>query len=390
MSTNMHARPRQHAIKVQAAAQTAESLAAGDVVSRVVEMDTNFDLQFADFDPVMEFHGNVERIPGKTPGTLRTKKALVGGGAAATPPNADLYLKSAGHARFVVNSINLTGAPTGTFSPGERITDGGTKVGYYLRMLDSDTMLYMVYSGAAFAAADTLTGTLSGATGTVHGTPAITAMGFGYMPKTYGNSIFTTQGMRARNVSNGKSVNVKLRDAVSDGSIMIDGAGQVCFLENNFSGVADTPDNPDYLAATYTDPTPETWKGNATVINDDLVCVSKLRLNFGCEVSENDCSGAAGGIDGYGITDRNPEIQLDPLMAIESEIPFFGNLAAGTTFPFSTVVGTTATKRIGIVAGKCQYGKPHGFGERNGTATLDVALEPLIQFGDDEYIIYSY
>jgi len=378
----MLSRIKQFALKVEGTEGTAESLAAGDVPFEVEELDGEYTNEFNERNPMRASLSGIKPLPGIGSGSITGKVELVGGGATTTvPPTKKLWL-ACGLAEKTVRSVALTGAPTGTFRPGEKITDGGTKIARFL-LLSGTTLYYATISGSAFAAADTLTGSKSAATATVHGTPAVTDRGFAYVPQDPDAASSYTA------MCNEDGIRKIVFGSRATANIEIGGAGKLAYANFRMDGAATLPiDQALYTGVTLPTVTPESFLSAGVAASGDSLCVDGFNFDLGNTLARRVCANAAAGIKSVRITDRKPTIKVSPERELEATIAFWSKYDAATEFGFYAQIGTTATKRVVIAAPNAMYtGLPTG--DREGIAVYDaeLRLNGSESDGDDEFII---
>src|SRR4051794_28827518 len=114
-------RVRQFGIKQEAVEGTAETLAAADVAFEAEEIKGTYTNEFNPRNPLRASLSKVKSLPGIAVGQHTGKLELVGGGGTAVTPPCKKILQCCGLLELTVKSVALTGAPTGTFKPGEKI-----------------------------------------------------------------------------------------------------------------------------------------------------------------------------------------------------------------------------------------------------------------------------
>lgn len=381
----LEVRIRQHALKAESVEGTAETLSSSEVVAEHEELDANFMRERNERNPLRASLSKVKPVNGMGTGPNSGKEELVGGGGAATPPPCDGLLKACGLARFVLKSVALTTTPTGTYRPGEKITDGGTKVARFVTLIGT-TLYYGVISGTDFAAADTITGSKSLATSVVHGTAALTARGFIYKPQSPDNTVSYTSQVN----KDGKRY--LIWGARGNAQISVEGAGKLGYLNWDLQGKSSKPtDLALFTGVTLPTVVPESFLSAGVMAGADELCIDGFTFDMGNQIARRVCANDATGIKSFRITDRKPTIKLAPENALESVKDFANEYDTLEDFGFYAVIGQSATKKIALCApAACWQEQPTG--DREGIETLDTGLDLYgsESDGDDEYLIAAF
>lgn len=376
----------QFAIKQQADATTPATIAASDVV----------------FEREQDGAGSryIREMNARNPqrATLVKRRAIPGRGSVehvgrievkpsvdkTTPPELERLLLASGLTKLTVKKLVTAGAATGTFIPGEEITDGGTKLGIFLSLAGT-TLIYAVKSGSDFAADETLTGSLSGAEVDTHATtPTVTAIGFGYAPVTTEPLPFTAYGWRD---------GTRYRAVCGMANCVLEaaGAGELVYANMTFTGVPEgVPDDTNEFASglAITSQVPQIFAGGVVSIDGASVCVDSLNFDLGNNVVQRRCASATYGVLGYRISDRNPIIRIDPEALPEGTMDFFTKYDTAEVFGYVAKWGATS-KRCMIASPQVVIDQPIESGDREGIETYPIALKP-VETDDYEYVIAFY
>lgn len=378
-------RQRQFAIKVEGTEGTAETLAASDVDFEVEELSSSYTNEMNERNPLRQSLSGVPTLPGIGVGEITGKVELVGGGAAGTTPPTDLLWKACGYTQRVTSQVDLTGAPTGTFLPGETVTDGGTKIVRFVTLLPGDVFVFATISGADLDDGDGLTGSLSGATATVATPDGLTALNYAYTPDSDAPDSVTAadyfDGMRRI-----------VFGARGTGQVTIEGAGKIPYLNFTLSGAATKPIDAALLSGVVLPTvTPEAFLSAGVTVHGDLVCIDAFTADMANTVARRPCANAASGIISYRITERSPVVTIDPEAQLEADVDFWTKYDAGTAFGFFAQCGATASKRLAVCAPNAQYGGLTD-SDREGVATYDAPLRcnGAQVAGDDEIMFAFY
>lgn len=392
-------RKRQIAIEEEGTEGSAETLVAADVQFLVEDVESSYTPEANDRNPMRETLSHEGVVIGaefgEITGRTELKQRNSGDAVTTNPPMHDLYL-AAGLVQCGIWTVQLAGAPTGTFRAGEHVTgDDGTPADIYVLGVDgSNVMTYALRvspAGHDPVAAEGLTGDDSGATASVDAAPAITQLGVGYHPTSSSTAPSFTVGDYMDGVVN------TIFGARANAQVNVGGVGQLGYLQFTAQGTADAPvDGALLVGVSIPNIVPEVFLSASVKVHgkpldvDDVaeLCVDSFTLDFANTLARRNCANKATGIVSYRITDRLPVINIDPERELEATIPFFTNFGAGYAFGFEATIGSTAGKKTWIVAARCQYTELPG-ADREGIAILNAALRcnAASTGGDDEFFI---
>lgn len=374
-------RKKQFALALEAVEGTAETLGASDVVMEVEETEANYTPEMQERNPLRAHLSPQASVVGIEMGEITGRTETAPGATTTTKPNVDLLLLTSGLQVHTARTMALSGAPTGTFLPGEYITGDVTGTGFFVR-IDATTMMFVELT--AWAAAEVITGSISAATATIDAAPAFTDIGFGYRPNSVNPASATAAVMM-------DGIRKQVFGARSEATLEVGGTGQIGFWNFTMNGAMTQPiDQALFSPVTVPNDIPETFKNASVKINDvDELCVDSFSLALGNTVARRACSNAATGIKSYRITNRRPVISIDPEQELEATIDFFGKFAAGTLFGFYAQIGSTAGKRTIVCAPRAQYQEMPG-GDREGLGIYSPTLlcsKGGGPSGDDEVLV---
>jgi hypothetical protein len=383
-------RKKQFALKEEAVEGTAETLVVADIDMNVEELEMTFSPELQDRRPLRTDLGPLAGVVGVTMGEITGRTELKPGVNATTSPQFDLLLKALGLQKLDVYTYDVTGAATGTFDPGEKVTDGGLAQGI---MLATSASTFTIAEIIAFANDDVITGDISGATQTVAAAINRTRVGTAYRPdSTVIHKSFTAMVLH-------DGLRKQIFGARGDGTLEAAGVGQLGYLTFTLNGAAVAPVDGALFTPSLTEIVPETFVGSTVkVVNgdpaagsEDVFCVDSFSLALGNTVARRACSDAATGIKSYRITERRPIISIDPEQDLEANIDFMTKLAAGTVFSFSAFIGSSVLKRTQIVAPQVQY-QELGNEDREGISAYSAQLLCAAQstLDDAEFTIAFY
>lgn len=377
----MLTRRKQLAIAQEATTGTAEALGAGDVVATFDEIEPAFEPEFNERTPLRSHLSPQTPVRGIRKGQVRGKLELVGGGDAVTLPPCDRILLACGMRRLVAQSATVSGG-SGTPVPGEQLTNGSGGVARFVRIIG--TTVFLAVESGSFADLDNLTGATSGATIELASDPV--AAGFSYLPVTE-TSAAPLPTFTCQVISDG--LRDRLVGALGTCQISAEQAGALAYLEFTLMGSQDTPtDAAEISGASPPSIVPETFLAAGLALDGDSLVCNSIRLDMQNEVSPRRDANSANGIQAYRITNRAPQISIDPEAQLEGEVPFYAKLDSTARFGFTAMVGQSAGKRMVITAPAASYSQL-GVGDRDGNRTYDatLALANAQPEGDDELML---
>lgn len=378
----MLTRVRQFSLEDEADPGTPETLVSADVQFEVEQADATYTDDMNERNPARSSLAKVRKVPGRKSGGHTGRVELVGGGATnVRPPTVDLFLAT-GHGEFVVNQIDLTGAPTGTFRHGE-IISSGAKTGMFIAMLTGTRIAYAEISGDPFEDADEITGALSNVTATIQTPAGLNAIGFSYKPIAAANhKAFTV-------LTNKDGKAYQTHGSRASGQIGIEGAGRLAYFNYTFQGAATKPvDAALFTGVQLPTELPESFVLAGVKAGGDELCLDGFNFDLGITLAPRLCANAAGGIELYRITDRQPRITIAPYAELEAIKAFWSEYDDGEVFDFFAQVGQSDSKRMVIVAASAQWDTMSS-GDREGEETYESDLR-LSGDDDNDYLIAFY
>lgn len=374
-------RKKQFATEQEAVEGTAEVLVAADVQTEVEDLEGRFTPELQERNPLREDLSPAASVVGITQGEISGRAELKPSATPATivPPVVDVLL-ALGLQQNTLRTMNLSGAPVGTFVAGEYITGATAGQGFFIQLVGTVmTFVQLV----AFVALENITGQVSGATATVNATPAFTDIGFAYRPNSINPPSFTSAVMH-----DGKKI--ELIGSRGTGSFEVAGTGQIGYCNFTLSGKAVAPiDQALFAGVNLPNIVPETFKNASVRAGTIELCVNAFNLTLNNTVARRSCTNELTGIKSHRITARRAVISIDPEQELEAAIPFFTQFAAGTLFGFYAQIGSSVGKRVWIVASRAQYIEL-GQGDRDGLSTHAAQLlcsRGARPGGDDDFII---
>jgi len=159
--------------------------------------------------------------------------------------------------------------------------------------------------------------------------------------------------------------------------------GDYAKLSFDFKGVADTPTDRTYaqfINPTYTHYSPVVMLSTGVSLFGESQTVNTFNIDFANSVELFSDPSKAQGFSGAHIVDRNPVIDLDPMM-----------VTCATQDDYTRLIGNTMGAFVAQFAGpivisapKCQYQEAWTLGDREGYITKQKKLILNRNTGDDE------
>ncbi len=348
----MLTRKRQLAAKIESIEGTAETLAAAD--AKILAYESEIVLGSPEMfkrSPALSSLGKKGSVSGKRPGTCSAKFELRGSGTATLETEWSKIIRACGLKISTLSSITIGAVSGGPFQHGETIT--GTLSGATGRVIINTatgiTTLYFVAVGSAvFQNAETITGGTSGATATTGSTAS--AAGKVWEPTSTESLVpsLTLGGYMdgIRNLLAGCRGNMKLDLSTVGESGMIE-----CAMSGVYAGIADTD---FFTGITYPTTKPPAWLSSGFTINSYAARINQFGLDLGNTVSPHDDANNAYGLVSYVVTDREPTVTLtieDVLLATKD---FWSLIYAGTEIPIDITVGSVTGSKFRFFAPKAQ------------------------------------
>lgn len=307
---------------------------------------------------------------------------LVGSGVAATPPAFGTLLKGCGMKQVDPWKLTIGAITGGPFLAGERVTQATSgAIGIVVRRTATGTTtLWLLPVSGTFNGTNVLTGATSAATATpsaaVQGvavayafdstpaSPALSLAGYfdGILYSAYGargNPTFAFQ------------------------------AGQPGRINAEFNGVLrDSADAALLTGITYPTKTPPTFLGVALKLDNVAIPFQTVNINPQNQIADRPDAGASPGVLSYLITDRAPQLTIDPEAALKADFDFVGKAKAGTKFAVEFELVDTAGNSFFFGCPAAQVASLSD-DDRNGLAVMGTTLDlvGLDNDGDDELVI---
>lgn len=287
-----------------------------------------------------------------------------------------------------VTAVTLSGAFSGGAAPTAGdvlvVTRSGSQVGSGQVISLSGTDLELSVFYGSLAGGDTLTAP-SGATATV---------------SALAGSIAQTRGLSATLYSNLDSLVRKIVGARGDGSLTLE-AGQAGEMSFTFNGSGDEPVDGSLIGggAVVAQASPPRFVNSVIETGYDRagdgsgyfrtpLPVKTFTVNLGNTAEDRRDPTTPSGIRGSNITDRQPQLVIEPEQVGTAAINWGKALREAIPVAFGLLIGDTVNNRISIAAPRCQVTDVQD-GEGDGLATHSVTLEPkrVLDAGDDELFI---
>jgi hypothetical protein len=380
-------RKRQIFGKLEAQCGVAEVPTATDGVIRVgVAPSVSFEVEMNKRDIARSTLTKLPAVAGEKKASFKFVTEVVGSGSVSVPPEVDNYLKASGMRRRVVYALPIPANVGAEFIVGETIT-GGTSgaTGRILKVVNAgDTRILIDVGTSVFSSGEVVTGSVSADVATLSGAPV--ASGFIYLPSTDDRQTIT---MRSEEDGYQKSVFAcagSFELAIESSKI-----GQYTF---DFSGVAlsygDQAMTTGVVFPTTVPPVLQSAelafeKGTA---QEFAPVFRKVSLSSGNEVVVRKDGNKANGLISALITDRNPQMTIDPEMMSASSYDIFDKLFDCTPTSISFKIGSEVGNTVLINVHKAQY-ETVGDADADSVASTDCTLSIVNEGNDNEYeIIY--
>jgi hypothetical protein len=162
--------------------------------------------------------------------------------------------------------------------------------------------------------------------------------------------------------------------------------GDYARLSFDFKGVADTPTDRTYaqfINPTYTHYSPVVMLSSSVSLFGEAQTVNSFNVDVANTVELFSDPSKAQGYSGAHVVDRNPVIDLDPMMVNLATQDDYTRLIGNTMGAFSAQFAGP----IVISAPKCQYQEAFTFADREGYMTKQKKLVLNRNTGDDEFEI---
>lgn len=380
-------RKKQFALIVEGTEGDAQTLALADVVMEVEELDMVYGPEFQERKPLRADLSPLPGTIGVTAGEITGRTELKPAATASDDPQIHRLLQALGLQQNDVKRIDVTGAETGNFLPGEYFTGDGSATGFYVDS-DADNLWYVEL--VAIVASEVLTGSLSSSAITADNPSGEVDQGKAYRP----DSTATTNSFTAAVMHDG--LRKQIFGSRGDATFEVGGTGQIGFCNFTLNGAAVQPIDQVLFVPVVPSIIPATFVGSAVTVlqgsNSDSLCVDTFSLAIGNTVARRACSGSATGIKSFRITDRRPVLSIDPEVELEAQIDFFTKFGTAAVFGFDAQIGSGALKRTRILCPQVQYTEL-GNSDREGLSTYSASLlctKGGHPSGDDEFLIVFY
>lgn len=275
----------------------------------------------------------------------------------------------------IASKITTTGTISGTFVPGEVVTNGGGSpdptdgFGILREVLSGFLRVEFIRGVAGFAAGNTITGLQSGATVALHGS----------------NINETTDRMPSATIR-------RYGDGDYDEGIGCRGdwslnwqAGNDALLSFAFQGQTIDHDTALALPGASYPSTNVLQFASAWLAFDGLAFpVSSFALGINNTRTLRPDATAAFGRAGVQITGREPSYTIDPELVVPGIYDWRQKWADATTVEFFCSMGDTPGNRVALLMRKSQV-QDLAFGSRDGLVSANLTMAPRLVFsGDDE------
>lgn len=338
------------------------------------------------FSPSLGFDPDIVAVRSRS---MRFETKLVGSGSIATPPPWAIAIKACGYSEQALDSVPIGSITGGPFLAGEGITSSGGATGTVaITTFSGTSVLYFVGLTGTVGDAETLTGTVSGATATTSAAES-SAVGFRYRPISDDSSIDSlhirdyNDGMMAE--SSGCRGNLTLRASTGQNPRLAFefqgkdlGESDEALLANS----AADRDGPRFANAnfvSYLD------GGTAFLPNADT-----MELSTGNEINlpKNFNEPSGSGYDFAFIGQRRGSGSIDAFAELVATHPFHELWANATTGPIEFRIGDTPGNSFIVQAPNAQYSEFNkGERDRRTNISLGLSLNKLNATGGNNELI---
>lgn len=307
---------------------------------------------------------------------------LVGSGVAATPPAFGTLLKGCGMKQLDPWKLTIGAITGGPFLAGERVTQATSgAVGIAVRRTATGTATFWLLPvSGTFNGTNVVTGATSGATATP--SAAVQGVAVAY---TFDSSP-TSPSLSIAGYFDG----ILYSALGARGNVTFAfQAGQPGRINLEYNGVLrDTSDAALLTGISYPTKVPPTFLGVSLKLNNVAIPFQAVSISARNQISERPDAGASPGVLSYLITDREPQLTIDPESTIKADFDFIGLMKAATRFPVEFELVDVAGNTFFFGAPAAQISALSD-DDRSGLAVLGTTLDlvGLDDNGDDELVI---
>lgn len=165
-------------------------------------------------------------------------------------------------------------------------------------------------------------------------------------------------------------------------------AGEFGKINWTFKGKYEIPTDQSFPSPSFESTIPPVCKGTTTTFGDYTPIIEKLLIKMNNNVAERPDFNESSGIQGFQVTERNPEgsMTLEAVVRSTENADFFSYYDARTSKELSAALGATAGNICTITAPKCYLRGPE-LGDREGVRTFELPFQLARDSGNDELVI---
>ncbi len=382
MPGRMLERRRQVAAKIETTEGTFNAPGASDAGFLAYEPKVRPSVAMFTRKPARSTLTPLSAVPGVQTKGFTFGVDVVGSGAGATPPSFGTLLKGCGVRQVDPWKLTIGAITGGPFRAGERVTQATSNaVGIVVRRTaDGTVTLWLIPVSGTFNGTNLLTGATSGATAT----PSVAAQGVAVAYCF--DSAAASPALSLAGYFDG--ILYSARGARGNFTLGFQ-AGQPGRVNLEYNGVLrDTSDAALLTGITYPTKKPPTFLGVNLKLDNVAIPFQVLNVNARNQVNERPDASDAAGVLSYLITDREPQLTIDPESVLKADFDFVGKYRAGTVFPVELDLGSEAGNTFMLSAPFAQVAGLSDDG-RSGIAVMGTTLNLVgsDDAGDDELIL---
>lgn len=165
-------------------------------------------------------------------------------------------------------------------------------------------------------------------------------------------------------------------------------SGETPKIKWSINGKYETPTDSAIATPTYNTTVPVVCKGLTATLDSESLIAESITLRANNTVSERPALTDATGIEGYQITDRNPDGELNPETVLLATKNWYTKYEADTVQALSVVIGSTAGNICTITASQCRK-RQMQYADRDGVLTSVMPVQ-LARSGEDDELSIAF
>lgn len=346
-------RKYQLAAKIESSEGVAETLAAAD--AKLLVYDPELVLgkpETFERTPSMSSHSKLGHVIGSRPGTLTHNLELRGSGTATTSPEWAKIIRSCGIKESSLKSITIGAVTSGPFQHGETIT--GTLSGATGRVMmntaNGTTTLYYVPVGSLeFQNGETITGGTSAATATSGSLPS--SAGKAYEPSALDD--ITVPSLTMTGYEDG--IRKLIAGARGNMQLTVEKPGKPLIMKYAHNGVyAGLADVAALSGVTHESTKPPVFLDVAFALDSYAGRIRQFELNLNNVLAAKEDGNAQYGMSAYSITDRTITGVFTIDKVLVATFDLYSKLYAATEMPIVFTLGATTGNKYKFYAPRLQ------------------------------------